>query len=287
MKSRVVPVLLALVACHAETEAPPPAPALPPGPLPASALAGAVRALETLDAVRPEGTITQVRALECDRLTDPAGHGEFERVFLYLTVYAATLEQAQTAFGEVRAALEVEARAAGRAEPASAERVRRALVDLDWDPAGREDLVSLSDTVRLEITPGEPAEELDVHSIADDEPQPHATILAYVHDVAQREHVADVQLSPSHHNRRANELVLSIRPSDASSRQTRAEIGAFLAGLEGGSPAVRLTRLKIERSEFEPDVHAQRGWTFEAELTVHGAVARTASAAEHPSRTGG
>jgi hypothetical protein len=57
-----------------------------------------------------------------------------------------------------------------------------------------------------------------------------------------------------------------IAPADEFASFTRADIGAFLAALEGGSPAARLTGLRIERSQHEPDVHAERGWTFEAEL---------------------
>ena len=31
---------------------------------------------------------------------------------------------------------------------------------------------------------------------------------------------------------------------------------------------MRVTRLEVERSQHEPDAHAERAWTFEAELTV-------------------
>lgn len=250
--------------------APEPAPAPPPvagARPPASALAGAVRALETLDAVQPAGALTQVRALECDTLLDRE-IGETVRVFLHLTVYAATSEGAFAAFEQVRLALEAEARSSERVEPASAERVERVMADLDWDRPGREDLVSFSDVVRLEIRPGRVTVE-PLEAARASGPQLHDSIASYVRSSAAGG-IGQVDLALSRRDTApgVSEHRFRITPQQPSARYTREEIGRFLCALEAGSPGARVTRLEIERSQHEPDVHAARGWTFEAELSV-------------------
>jgi hypothetical protein len=268
--------------CDSPAEAPEPAAEARAIGLPASALAGAVRVLETLDAVRPAGALTQVRALEGDTRVDPARGAESVRVFLHLTVYADTNAAARAAFEELRAALETEARSTARIEPASAERVARVTAGLDWDPPGREDLVSYSDVVRVELAPGRSASEA-AGGVLVSGPPAYDSLASYVRNLAAREHIGGVELSvsPASVARSVNDHRFRIQEGPDGARNSLAEIGGFLSALERGSPAARLTRLKIERSQHEPDVHATRGWTFEAELCVRtfdAGAPRTASA---------
>src|SRR5688572_33025929 len=86
--ARSVCALLLSSACHSPPKTPL-APSAPPA-LPGSALAGAVRALETVQALRPQGTWTLVRAITCDSRRDSERALEFERVFLDVTVFAPT-----------------------------------------------------------------------------------------------------------------------------------------------------------------------------------------------------
>ncbi len=271
MKHTASSLLLAVPlvsSCGSVAEAPDAAAEVRAIGLPASALAGAVRALETLDAVRPAGALAQVRALEGDTLVDHAAGVESVRVFLHLTVYADTNEAARAAFDELRLALETEGRSAARVEPASAERVGRVMAELDWDPPGREDLVSYSDRIRLEVTPGRTTEEPLAELAAG--PPPYDTLESYVRRVAARERIGQVDLSvsPAGVARGVNDHRFRIQESEETARHTLADIGGFLSALERGSPAARLTKLKIERSQHESDVHATRGWTFEAELSL-------------------
>jgi hypothetical protein len=261
-----------LAACGAAREAQPVGPELACARVPASALAGAVRALETLDAIRPEGTLTELRALECDTLLDRAHGAETVRVFLHLSAYAATIEEARAAFDQVRLALEAEARAGERVEPASAERVERVMAGLDvgrdHGRPGREDLVSYSDVICLEILPGRiAAEPLEAGGASGAEL--HDSLESYVRRSAARGiGQVDLAVSPLDVAPGVTDHRFRVAPLLPSARHTWTEIGRFLAALEGGSPGARVTRLDIERSQHEPDVHAARGWTFEAELSV-------------------
>lgn len=245
--------------------------------LPASALAGAVRALETLDAVRPAGALLQVRALEGDTLFGRESGVESVRVFLHLTLYAETNTAARQAFDQLLLALEVEGRATARVEPASSERVGRVMAELDWDPPGREDLVSYSDVIRLELAPGrssaEPqagSAEAQAGSAPASGPPPYDTLSSYVRGIAARERIGEVDLFVSAAGvvRGVNDHRFRIQERSESARHTLSEIGGFLSALELSSPAARLTKLKIERSQHEPDVHVDRGWTFQAELSL-------------------
>jgi hypothetical protein len=264
-------LLAALLATLASCASPATEPALPPevhaAVPPASALAGAVRALETLDAVRPAGTLTQLRALQCDTFLDHATHEESVRVFLHVSVFADTAERAREGFDELRLALESEAHSTARVEPASAERVQRVMAGMDWDRPGREDLLSYSDVIRLEVRPGQEAAE-PVHG-GDVAPRAYDSLASYVRKAAaQRIGEVDVAVAQDAAWRDLGVHRFRVAPSDPFACFTRGDIGAFLTALEGGSPATRLTSLWIERSEHEPDVHADRGWTFEAELAL-------------------
>ncbi|MSR62902.1 MAG: hypothetical protein EXS08_10710 [Planctomycetes bacterium] len=263
--------LVLVPGCRSEESgaAPPRAPAAPARP--ASALAGAVRAIETLDAVRPEGALCQLRALRAERLVDPAGRGEIERVLLDLTMYAADGARARQAFDEVRAALESEASAPGRPEPALPERVQRTFVDFDWDPVGREDWVSYSDTLHLGMRPGLTTR---VGALAPPgaAAESSAEIESYVRTHASAStSVGQVHLSltqvPSGPGGEAR-IGCRIVPAAKGSCYALANLAHFLSALENGSPAVRLTKLSIELSQGAADPHEARRWTFEAELTV-------------------
>lgn len=261
--------LFLLTACRSADETPP---ARPPETvrLPASALAGAVRALATIDAVRPAGTITQVRALECDTMTDPADRDQRVRVFLDLTVFAPTTDGARAAFEEVRAALETEAQASSRTEPATEEQMRRALVFLDWNPPGDEHLASFSDRVRIEVTPGRTAvTELPVETNFPE--TPYAPIEAYIRTAAVTSHFGQVDVSIE--NTSSGDLRFRISEPTPTRYHKRETISGFLAALENGSPAVRLTKVSIEPSQAVRSPGQEDAWTLEAELTVVDAVA--------------
>lgn len=255
-----------LAGCRAEpSPRPAPAPQASPAPLPGSALAGVVRALETLAAVQPPGTLTQVRSLRGDTLHDSQHGRDFVRVFLELTVYAESAARAEEAYREILAALEVEARAAERVAQASEGRVRRVLGELDWDPPGREDLVSYSDTVRLEVTLGRPAP-AEAREAGGTTSPPTEPLEAYVRGQASLQgSVGQVDIRPM---AGSGGMRWQVRGASASARYRRGEIASFLVALEAGSPAVRVTRIEMQRSPFEPDVHAPRGWTFELELAA-------------------
>jgi len=265
-------VLAWIAACKSAADEPAVPPDVRATGLPASALAGAVRALETLDAVRPEGALTQLRALQCDTLLERAAEVESVRVFLHLSVFADTIEEARAAFDELHRALDDEARSTARVEPASAERVERVMAGMDWDRPGREDLLSYSDVIRLELRPAWTAPE--PASGRAGAPPVFDSLASYVRKAAaQQIGEVDVAVAPDvtwrdGHTPGRGEHRFRIAPADAFACYTRADIGAFLAALEGGSPAARLTSLKIERSQHEPDVHADRGWIFEAELAL-------------------
>jgi hypothetical protein len=232
--------------------------------LPPSAFATAVRALEALEAHRPPDVLLQVRALESDVLAGPGG--EHVRLFLHVTAYAATAERAGAAFEELRARLESEALATAPAAPAH---VVSALAAVDWTPEGREDLVSYSDAIRVEVAAGAASTRSGAPAAGDGA---HAaeSLGEWVRGVAARELAGPVVLDVQPRAAPAGtaEVRCRIRAFDAAGRHSRGEIGDFLASLESESPAARLTHVKLERSQHEPDPHAVRGWTFAAELTV-------------------
>jgi hypothetical protein len=240
-----------------------PAPAPPPS---ASALVGAVRALETLQAIRPEGVRTELRALEADTLIDPETRAELVRVLVHVTVYSPSLERSYAALEELRAALGAEASAHERLEFVAVERAQQALAVLGTRSDPRTDCVSVSEVIRAESRPGRPAP----LRLAAPLEAASETVLSYVQRQAQRAGLSSVAIRPSESAlaRRVHEVRCRIRPEDVTTRCTLAEIGAFAAELEGRSPAASLTRLFVERSQHEPDLQAERGWWFETELAL-------------------
>jgi len=261
---------LPLCSCGADRPAREVHPEVEPARLSSSALGATVRALETLDAVRPPGALTQLRALRSDTMRDPASGIERVRVFLELTEYAPTIDSARSAFEELRSALDADGGSSGRIEPAPRERVERVMSCFDWDPPGREDLLSYSDVIRLEVRPGSAAP-ATAEAGAAAEDTPHESVESYVRAAAaQRIGPVDLSLSTRTVAPGVADHRFRIAPEQVAARFTTADIGEFLSALEHGSPSARVTELKIERSQHEPDVHARRGWTFEAELTVRG-----------------
>jgi len=276
-----IALLLLFAACRASGAGAPAAEGSAPS-LPPSALGGAVRALDVLATLPPAESQIQVRALSSDSRRDPRTGRDYVRVFVPITVYAPTLAQAEHAFREAKSALQEEARADARAAVVSESRVWQALGDLDWDPPGHEDWVSVSSTVRLEVAPGRraPAPASVEASVAPTAPQATATVEDYVRDVAARPLFGigqvGIELEPDGSPVAPQGVRCRIRPADPAARYSRLQIAGFLGALEAHSPAARVTRLEIQRSQDEPDPHAQRGWTFEAELHLR---------AEDPSAT--
>jgi len=230
-----------------------------------------VRELEVVDALRPPGALIEVRAVEAQSLRERSRQAEFVRLFLHVTVFAAEIERARSAFDELRLALETEARAGRRLESVSAERIARVFAGLDWNPPGRSDLVSFSAAIRLEVAPGREPTAGSALPASDGGPLPATTAEQYVAGVAGR-HALSVQAVPT--RLRSSESVRDVscllRPSAPADHHTLAQIGAFLGDIEAGSPGARVTRLTIERSSTVADNLRDDSWTFEAELTLRG-----------------
>ncbi len=269
MPRAILFALLVLAACSAPSETPRALRTSAPVRLPASALAGAVRALEALEARRPAGAWVQVRAVEADSLDGLATPAGRVRVFLHVSVFASTAEGAHGAFELLRAALETEARETVPPEPVSPERARRVLGASGWDPAGSEALLSYSDAIRVELAPGAPAPG-GVWPAGLGTPVESVGIEDYVR--AQGASAGLEQLGLSLRQSDAapgvSEMRCRIQDAEAVRGHTRAEVGAFLSALESESPAARLTQVRIERSQHAPDPHAAGAWTFEALLVV-------------------
>ena len=136
--------------------------------------------------------------------------------------------------------------------------------ELDWDPSGREDLFSYSDALRL-IVPAPSAARMAAAPRGDGVPS--APLASFVVDEARAAGLGELELS-SKHRSGSEELRCTITSNARDASYRRAEIGAFLAALEERSPATRVTRLTLERSQEAPDPHAERSWTFHAELGV-------------------
>jgi len=230
---------------------------------PSSALAGAVRALETVGALSAPDTPIEVRAHQCETRVDSERRRTVERVFLDLTIYAPSQGAAQDVFRAVAAALRTEARASERVEPANPERVRLALARLD-EVAAREDFVSYSDRVALEVQPGASS------GGGTESATLQEGLETYVRSRAARaESVGGVRLRPADERAVAvfaGTTRFELTPAFEFQRFELFRIASFLASLEADSPGVRLTRLSIERSQHEPDIHSPRRWTFSAEL---------------------
>ncbi|MEQ1895502.1 MAG: hypothetical protein ABL998_23430, partial [Planctomycetota bacterium] len=90
---------------------------------------------------------------------------------------------------------------------------------------------------------------------------------SFVVEEARAAGLGELELASEHPSGSAEvRCTITSNTRDASYR--RAEIGAFLAALEERSPATRVTRLALERSQEAADPHAERSWTFHAELGV-------------------
>lgn len=258
----VVPVLV--LACHAPAPtAPAPAPhASPTG----SALGGLVQALEALAALRPAGCAVAVRAVEADVRLDADAGRLSERVFLDLTVFAPSTEQARAGFDELWARLAGEVVAATPADPVAPARVLAALRQLEAPAGVEEGWLSWSERLRIELAPGAAHEAADAASGA---APAVASFERVVRTCASRvDSVGQVDLLALQPRQGVPQVL--VRPGQEYQRFHPAQIGTFLASLENESPAVRVRRLVIQRSAHEPDVTSARGWTFEAELALGG-----------------
>jgi hypothetical protein len=249
------------VACR--TPAPPPAEPAASAPPAASALAGLVQALEGLAAQRPAGCAVAVRAAEADVLLDADAGRISERVFLDLSVYAPTMEAARAGFDALWSAL-TPAAAAPPDAPLDAARVRAALRHLALPAGLDEGWLSWSERLRIELVPGGPPPSDPSGSTAT---PAQASFEGLVRACAARvDSVGQVDLVALRSRQGVPQVL--VRPGMEFQRFTTDQIGTFLASLEEESPAVRVRRLVIERSDHEPDVASARGWTFEAELAL-------------------
>lgn len=230
-----------------------------------SALGGAVAVLEELARATPPGALVALRALESDALAP--GHGgspEAVRVFLHLTVYSVTLEGAREGFALVERRLTERLAAAAPAAPLSRARVQALVGELDWDPSGREDLYSYSSALRLVVPASAAARMAPAPGPAG---APAATLDGFVDAQARAAGLGTLELA-SQLPEGAREVRCAITSNTRDASFRRDEIAAFLAALEEQSPATRLTRLALERSQEAADPHAERSWTFRAELGV-------------------
>jgi len=259
----LVAVLLVCSACHGPRPA---EAALAASPnLRPSALGGAVTALEELARATPPGALVALRALESDALEAAHdGSPEAVRVFLHLTVYAVTLEGAREGFELVARRLSERLAEAAPAAPLARARVQALVGELDWDPSGREDLYSYSSALRL-IVPARAAARMAPAPRADGSAA--TALLEFVGAEARAAGLGALELA-TELPEGSREVRCSIASNTRDASFRRAEIGAFLAALEEQSPATRLTRLALERSQEASDPHAERSWTFRAELGV-------------------
>ena len=263
MRHLAAVLALTLAACRS-TDAPERPLAAAPSVQP-SALGGAVVALEELARATPPGALVALRAIESDALA--AGHDggpEAVRVFLHLTVYAFTFEGAREGFELVARRLNERLAAAGPAAPLARARVQALVGELDWDPSGREDLYSYSSVLRL-IVPGGAAARMAPAPQADGAPA--VTLAGFVTEEARAAGLGALELA-SQLPEGASEVRCAITTNTRDASFRRDEIAGFLAALEEKSPATRLTRLALERSQEAADPHAERSWTFHAELGV-------------------
>lgn len=234
-----------------------------------SALGGAVAVLEVLARSSPPGALVQVRALESDTLASTAGsendgRPEAVRVFLHLTVYSMTPQGAREGYDALARRIEERLLAAGPAAPLSRARVAAVVGELDWDPSGREDLYSYSDALRL-IVPGPSAARMAAAPRGDGSAS--SSLASFVVDEARAAGLGELELQ-SELAGASDEVRCTITSNARNASYRRAEIGAFLAALEERSPATRVTRFMLERSQEAADPHAERSWTFHAELGV-------------------
>jgi len=175
-----------------------------------------------------------------------------------------TPEGAREGYDALARRLEERLAAAGPARPVTRARVQALVGELDWDPSGREDLYSYSDALRL-IVPGPSAARMA--AVPRDGGAASADLSSLVFGEARAAALGRLDLSvelPAG----SNELRCRITSDARDASYRRAEIAAFLAALEERSPATRVTRVTFERSQEAADPHAERSWTFHAELGV-------------------
>jgi len=263
MRTSFAVLLLALAACRADDTLERPLSAA--RNVQPSALGGAVLVLEELARATPPGALVALRALQSDALAaNHEGSPEAVRVFLHLTVYSVTLEGAREGLALVERRLTERLAAAGPAAPLARGRVLALVGELDWDPSGREDLYSYSSALRL-IVPAGAAARMAPAPRGDGSPA--TTLAGFVSEEAEAAGLGALELA-SQLPEGTHEVRCEITSNTRDASYRREEIATFLAALEEQSPATRLTRFTLERSQEAADPRADRSWTFHAELGV-------------------
>jgi len=276
----LLPFLLLVPACRSGESAPPAAApeGLVSAATPASALVGALRALETLAELRAQLGPCQLRGLTLERVSGPAGRGELDRVQLELEVFAADEARARAAFDALQAALRERMLAPGEPAPPLSEHLRRGFVALDWSPEAPEGQVACSGTVQLELVPADPLPSTS-RALATAGTDPAAVLALHVRTQAAQTNVGQlnlshsmIQLAPGDELRQR----LRIVPAERQQRYSLDQIAWFLAALEEQSPDSWLTRLTVEPWQG-PGPATRPTWTFQAELSANVRVVPAAS----------
>ena len=241
---------------------------------PQSAYAALIRALEVMDAIRDPEAEVRLRAVECDAIVEEGRGRQYVRIVFDLTVISEHYSKSQEVFESLVRALEAEARVSGRAEIVVEDRVDRTFREMTWTPSftpprgAFQSLVSLSDSIRIEVYPGERAYTEESHAVQG--AFPTQALGEYVRTIAA---IPEVSLGPLtttsrivQYHGRPNELRYDIVPSDDAAF-TRHQLGEFLFQLEYNSPGVAITHLLIEPSDPRSDVEMDL-WTFEMSLSM-------------------
>lgn len=241
---------------------------------PRSALTALVRALEVVHAISDPEAEIRVRAVECDSLIDRQRQVEYVRIVLGATVLSDQYGKAREVLHELERALESEARATARLDTIVRDRLERVFWRMDWSATPTlpgfelDDLVSVSDTIRIEVRPADPVPALPdaSHSLEGSQ-----AMRDYVRSLAEDPQVGigpvrtDVRvLRPAPGVR---DVRYHVRPADEMAAFTRDQIGQFLFGLEARSPAVTVTRVVVLPAAPASDVIGDL-WRFEADLNV-------------------
>lgn len=242
---------------------------------PQSSLAGLVRALEAVEAIRDPRGYIRIRAAECDSIIDRSNNVEYARVFLDLTIYARDASTARQVFDDLALTVESETAPSRSSEVVTRQRAAHVFQQMNWNADGLPDnCLSYSDILRLELlrVPPPPTSASASVSVASTERQP---VEDYVRTIAENG-LAPIGPVKTHSHitrssRRTRDMRVEIRPESPDAHFTRRQIGAFLSELEANSTLARITRIAIQRVPHLPLWNQENGWTFEAILTLRAA----------------
>jgi hypothetical protein len=128
--------------------------------------------------------------------------------------------------------------------------------------------LSYTDTLAFRVPAG-----YDLHAAPRPAEQESRRLDEYVRDIAADPAIAlgDIELSESTSTPAPGVLQHEafLRPERLETRCSMEQIADFLFALEAGSPAVRVTHLKVFRGlGVTGDDFTERAWSFEAELSV-------------------